>query len=117
VHTSFKKTPETFRIEREDKINLYKEEKNSKNEIENVEKEHDRICREIHLRQFDCINMWLYFPTEKKMMMFREKLEADKEAKEKFENRHKNKKKEKPQFKYMMLNNDGSMGTLFNRFY
>ena len=111
VHTDFKKKPETFRISREDKINLFKEEKLAKSELEKVEKENDRLGREIHLRQFDCLNSWLYFPMEKKMMMFREKLEANSEAKKNFDNRHKGKnKKAKPQLQYMKINPDGSFG-------
>ena len=110
VFKDFLKTPQTFRIEREDKIGLYKEEKLAMSELEKVEKENDRLCREVHLRQFDCINMWLHFPMEKKMMLFREKLENDNEAREKFENRHKNKKKKPMDLQYMRLNPDGSLG-------
>ena len=104
VHEEFKKKPDTFRISREDKINLFKEEKTALSELEKVEKENDRLSREIHLRQFDCLNIWLYFPMEKKMMEFREKLEADPDAKRKFEHRHCHKKKEpKPEMKFVNL--------------
>lgn len=47
------------------------------------------------------------------MMIFREELEANEEAKEKFDNRHKGlKKKPKPELKYMMINPDGSLGNI-----
>ena len=47
-------------------------------------------------------------------MQFREKLEANDEAKEKFDNRHKGKnKKPKPQLKYMKINPDGSFGNYY----
>lgn len=112
VFKDFRKTQDTFRIEREDKINLYKEEKCAKAELEKLEKENDKLAREVHLRQFDALNMWLYFPMEKKMMRFRNKLEEDPEARDKFQNRHKGKdKKKKPlEVQYMKMNPDGSMG-------
>ena len=113
VQKDFLKKPETFRISREDKIGLFKEEKLSKEEMGKVESMKDRTSREIHLRQFDCINSLLYFPMEKKMMIFRQQLEDDKEAKTKFENRHKNKPKQKPQLQYMKINPDGSLSNEF----
>jgi hypothetical protein len=109
VLKEFLKKPETYRISREDKIALHKEEKLSRSEMEKVENEKDRMSREIHLRQFDCINMWLYFPMEKKMMLFRQKLEDDKEAKQKFDNRHKDKPKKKVELQYMQINHDGTL--------
>lgn len=110
VFKDFRKTPETFRIEREDKVNLYKEEKCAASELEKVESEQDRLAREVHLRQFDCLNMWLYFPMEKKMMRFRRELEDNDEKREKFNNRHKNRKKKPMEVQYMRIQPDGSLG-------
>ena len=110
VLSEFKKKPDTFKIPREDKIGLFKEEKNAKAELLDIENKHDRICREIHLQQFDCLNIWLYFPIEIQMMKFREKLENNKQIKEKYDNRHKGKPKKKLQPQFMMINNDGTIG-------
>ena len=109
VLDQLRKTPDTFRIEREDKINLYKEEKNLKSEIGCMETDRDIISKEIYLRQYDALNICMFFPTEIKMLEMKQKLEDNPHMKEEVF-RHKNKPAEKPEFQYLRLNEDGTIG-------
>ena len=109
VFDQLKKTPDTFRIEREDKINLFKEEKNLKNEIGCLETDRDVISQEIYLRQYDALTMTMFFPTEIKMLEMRQQIEDDPHLKEEIF-RHKNKAPSKPELQYIRLNEDGTMG-------
>lgn len=70
----------------------------------------DVISRQIHLAQYDCMNSLLFFPMERKMIEMREKLQNDPEEKKKYEERREKLKKKKPDFNYMRINPDGSIG-------
>ena len=85
VYKEFK-TKENYRIEREDKIALYKEEKQLKDELgkfKQGDKEKAKIQTQINC--FQTINSLLFIPQELEILSFKDKLNTDKDFKEKYE--------------------------------